>query len=146
MAAQGGGMLKLEWRRLEWWYWVVADVLLALALLWQREWFALALGFNALQAGHIMQRRRSFRHFSSQVRIGYVLWMAIGLLPGMFWMHWIQLAGTTAMISVGYCPLARMLSLLPWNRVHPFTLRLVLSTFLAPPRSGSIRDNPSITA
>jgi hypothetical protein len=139
-------MLKLEWRRLEWWYWVVADVLLALALLVERHWFAPALAFNLLQAVHIAWRRDSLLHFSSQVRIGYLLWLVAGLLPGLFWMHWIQLAGTTAMISVGYCPLARMLSLLPWNRVHPFTLRLVLSTFLAPPRSGSIRDNPSITA
>ena len=139
-------MLKLEWQKLEWWYWVAADVLLALALLWNREMFVLAIAFNVLQGLHIAKRRGSFGHFSAQVRLGYVLWMATGLLPGMFWMHWIQLAGTTAMITVGYCPLARMLSLLPWNRTHPFTLRLVMTTFLAPPRSGSIRDNPSVTA
>lgn len=139
-------MLMLEWRKLEWWYWLVADVLLMLALWLQREWMVVAIAFNLLQWLHILFRRQSVVHFASQVRLGYLLWLLAGLLPGLFWMHWIQVAGTTAMISVGYCPLARMLSLLPWNRAQPLTRQLLVRTFLAPPHSGSIRDNPYLTA
>ncbi len=137
--------MALEWKKLEWWYWLVADLLLVL-MLWVDQGFVVpALVFNLLQGLHIALRRRSLVHFSVQVRTGYVLWLAAGLLPGMVWMHWFQLLGTTAMLAVGYCPLARMLSLLPWNRQLPLTWTLVWSTFLAPPRRGSILENPAIT-
>ena len=139
-------MLNLEWHKLEWWYWLVADVLLILAMFVERDYFVAALTFNLAQAIHIGWRRRSLQHFSTQVRIAYLLWMLAGLLPGMVWMHWIQLVGTNAMLSVGYCPLARLLSLFPWNRRLPLTWKLVLSTFLAPPNRGSILRNPAITA
>ena len=42
------------------------------------------------------------------------------------------------MVLVGYCPLARMLSLLPWNRRQPLSVALVRRTFLSAPVSGSI--------
>ena len=135
-------MNKPEWNKLEWWYWLVADGLLLLALLVDRNIFYSAIAFNVLQWAHIALRRQGLTHFSSQVRFAYVLWMAAGLLPGLFWMHWIQLMGTTALLVVDYCPLARLLSLLPWNRQLPLSWRLVVRTILAPPRRGPIQANP----
>ena len=137
-------MLCLEFNKLAWWYWLVADVLLMLALWVARDYFVAALAFNLFQLCHFILRQRSFTTFPVQVRAGYWLWLLAGLAPGLFWMHWIQLAGTSAMLLFGYCPLARMLSLLPWNRRQPFTLQFLLRTFLAPPTSGSIRDNPHL--
>jgi hypothetical protein len=71
-----------------------------------------------------------------QVRIAYLAWMLVGLLPWMGWMHWIQLAGTSAMVAVGYCPLARLLNLLPFNRSGPLTWFLVHRTFFRDPCAG----------
>jgi hypothetical protein len=56
----------------------------------------------------------------------------------MGWMHWIQLAGTSAMVTVGYCPLARMLGLLPFNRSQPLTWSLVCQLFLRDPCVGGL--------
>ena len=42
------------------------------------------------------------------------------------------------MVAVGYCPLERLLSLMPWNCDGPPTARLVLATFLTPPTCGGI--------
>ncbi|MFZ5603366.1 MAG: hypothetical protein ACOY7J_13010 [Pseudomonadota bacterium] len=137
-------MLRLEFNKLAWWYWLVADVLLMLALWVERDCFVVALAFNLFQLLHFILRQRSFTAFPVQVRAGYWLWLLAGLAPGLFWMHWIQLAGTSAMLLFGYCPLARMLSLLPWNRRQPFTLQFMVRTFLVPPTSGSIRDNPHL--
>jgi len=58
-------------------------------------------------------------------------------------LHWIQLAGTTAMVLVDYCPGARLVSLMPWNRRVPLTLGLVVRTFVRPPVRGSILDAPA---
>jgi len=137
-------IFKLEWKKLEWQYWLVADALLILSMFVDRDWFVVGILFNTAQWLHIALRRGSLTLFPSQVRLAYILWMAAGLLPGMFWMHWIQLLGTSAMLTLGYCPLARMLSLLPWNRSQPFSLQLVLRTLLAPPDNGAILDNPYI--
>ncbi len=122
-----------------WWYWLASGVLLAAAL-------AGTLGFVPLialtlaQTLHYRLREGSVRAFPVQVRIGYLLWLLAGLLGPLGFFHWIQLAGTWAMVLVDYCPMARMLSLLPWNRRSPLTLRLVLRTFLRPPVRGSILD------
>jgi hypothetical protein len=44
------------------------------------------------------------------------------------------------MVLVGYCPLARALSLLPWNRSQPLSAALVRRTFVSAPVRGSIVD------
>jgi hypothetical protein len=48
-----------------------------------------------------------------------------------------QLAGTSALLAFDYCPLARTLALMPWNRRVPLSGRLVLRVFLTPPVPGS---------
>ena len=42
------------------------------------------------------------------------------------------------MVLFGYCLLARVLSLFPWNRTEPFSMQLVLSTFFSAPVPGNI--------
>ncbi|HYP67235.1 MAG TPA: hypothetical protein VEP67_03170 [Thiobacillaceae bacterium] len=59
-------------------------------------------------------------------------------------MYWIQLAGTSAMVLFGYCPLARFLSLMPWNRTQPFTFSLLALTCLSQPvRSNILQGLPA---
>ncbi|MBW0148037.1 hypothetical protein [Marinobacter arenosus] len=75
--------------------------------------------------------------FPLQVRFVYLALLIIGLMPYCQWINWIQLLGTTALITVDYCPLARLLSLASWNRDKPLSLELIRTTFLTPPVSGS---------
>jgi hypothetical protein len=38
-------------------------------------------------------------------------------------------------VTLNYCPMARFVSLLPWNRVERLTLQLAARTLLASPRT-----------
>jgi hypothetical protein len=57
----------------------------------------------------------------------------------MFWIYYVQLVGTTAMVLCGYCPLARMLTLLPWNRSAPISTSW-LKLLVFSPASGGLLD------
>ncbi len=48
-------------------------------------------------------------------------------------LYWLPVLGTGVMLVFGYCLMARMLSLLPWNRTEPLTLSLLRRTFVSPP-------------
>jgi len=57
--------------------------------------------------------------------------LILGLWGPLHWIHWVQLAGTTARVLVGYCLLARTLSLAPWNRRQTVSFALIRRTFLS---------------
>jgi hypothetical protein len=50
--------------------------------------------------------------------------------------------GVLSNLAVGWCPLARMLYLLPWNREEPFELSLLWRVFLSKPVPGRFRPPP----
>jgi hypothetical protein len=81
---------------------------------------------------------RKFKPYPVQVRIAYLGLLVVGVFPGMQWVHWIQLFGTTAMVTVGYCPLIRRLSLAPLNRHEPLTVSLVWHAFVCEPCAGGL--------
>ncbi|MCA1804518.1 MAG: hypothetical protein LC646_04035 [Xanthomonadaceae bacterium] len=56
----------------------------------------------------------------------------------LYFIYFIQIIGTTAMMLFDYCPLARFLSLMPWNRREPFSLDLLKRTVFSPPVRGNI--------
>jgi hypothetical protein len=60
------------------------------------------------------------------------LWKPLGIL------HWIQFVGTWALVLSGYCLMARVLSLLPWNRTEPLSAALVRRTLFSPPTRGNV--------
>ncbi len=57
-------------------------------------------------------------------------------------LYLVLLCGTWANVLVGYSPLARTLSLAPWNRREPLTPNLVWRTLTTPPRRGEFRPAP----
>jgi hypothetical protein len=126
---------------IKWWYWLATALLLAAYLLVGRDAaiFA-AIALTVVQLVHFAAREGDLAAFPLQVRAAYLALLAAGLYPPLFFIHWIQLFGTWAMVLVGYCPLARMLSLLPWNRRQPLSAALVRRTFLSPPVRGSITE------
>ena len=125
-------------RDLGWWYWLATDALLVGALTGWSYGFAPVIALNVVQAAHFLLREGRPSAFPVQVRVGYLGLLLAGQWDPLYFVYWVQLAGTTAMVAFDYCPLARVLSLMPWNRRHPLSARLVLRTFLAPPVKGSI--------
>ena len=76
--------------------------------------------------------------FPVQVRVAYLGLLVAAQWQPLYWIYWVQLVGTTAMVMFDYCFLARCLSLLPWNRTEPLSFHLVLRTFFSAPVPGNI--------
>src|SRR5215213_6020401 len=73
-----------------------------------------------------------------QIRAGYVILLLLGLLPGMTWIHWMQLAGTSVRVLTGYCLLHRELLMLPCNSQTPLTPALAWRILITPPGAGGL--------
>lgn len=123
---------------LGWWYWLGVDLLLA-AWLWGVPGAGYAvLALCGVQCLHFILLERSLTAFPVQVRGGFLLMLLAGFWPPLRFLHWVQLIGTAAFLTVGYCLLARLLSLLPWNRTEPLTGALVARTLFSPPQRGNV--------
>ena len=82
--------------------------------------------------------------YPAQLRIAYVIWVAIGtFVPYMSWMMWVTLIGLGANLLVGWCPLSRMLYLLPWNRQEKLTGEVFLKICFSKPRPGRFKVQAS---
>ena len=123
---------------LAWWIWAILASLMLWGLTGQMLAREAAMALAVLQAIGYLLVYRSVRHFPTQLRIAYVLWMAAGLMPPLFIMYWILAAGTTARALTGYCAMARLLLLLPWNRSVSLTWRRVGIIAFHPPIQGSV--------
>jgi hypothetical protein len=125
-------------REIAWWYWLVTAVSLAVGLAgWFLAFYA-AIALCVVQIGHFSIREASVRAFPVQVRVAYLLILVVALWRPLNFMYWILLLGTSALVLFGYCTLARIMSLMPWNRSEPLTASLVKRTFLTPPVRGSV--------
>lgn len=78
--------------------------------------------------------------FPVQVRIAYLLWVATGTyVPHMEFLMYITFVGLATNLFLDYCPLARLLYLLPWNRDEALSADLVARVFASPPTPGRFR-------
>lgn len=125
-------------QNINWLYWAVTDVLLIAAVLGWAPGLPAVIGLNAIQAIHFMLRERSMSSFPVQVRVSYLALLLAGQWAPLYFIYFIQIVGTTAMVLFDYCPLARMLSLMPWNRREPFSFDLLKRTVFNPPVPGNI--------
>jgi len=122
-----------------WWTWAALASLLLAAMAGYDGLRVLALIVAYYQAIIYLGRYQSFTHFPTQVRVAYLLWMIASFIPGFAPMFWIQAVGTSVLVLGGYCPLARMLLFLPFNRTQPLTASRMLRIVLHPPTSGSVQ-------
>jgi len=125
-------------RNITWWFWLATDVALANYLFIDRQFIKAAIALAAVQIPVFARRGGGWLSFPAQVRIAYTFLLVLGLWQPFRFIHWMQLAGTTAMVLTGYCFLARCLSLLPPNRSEPLSIGLIGRTFLTPPIHGNI--------
>lgn len=128
----------VKYTEVTWWIWLLIAVLLLLGLTGEPAARQAALVVAVLQAVVYVSSNRSLRHFPTQVRVAYALWMVASFVPELTFMLWIQTAGTTALVLAGYCPLARILILAPWNRSVPLTWRRLGVIVFHPPIRGSV--------
>lgn len=99
----------------------------------------LALGLSGVQVAHAaFARRGGWRSLALQVRLVFFGLLVLGTLPGLWPLHPMQFAGVNALLVFDYCVLARLLTLLPWNRPAPFSWALVGRLLLTPPAPGPI--------
>jgi hypothetical protein len=134
---------------LKWWYWLAAVLALAASLAGWAAGLPLAFAAVAAQIVHFAARTGSLRAFTVQVPTAFLGLLALGLWPPFAFLHWLQLIGTTIRLVFDYCPLARTVSLAPWNRSEPLSWTLLKRTFLTPPVNGSIlahRPHPEVPA
>ncbi len=133
-------MTRSQFNDVRRWYWLATAMLLAGYVAGLHAAIFAAIALAAVQLVHFAARGRELAAFPVQVRAAYLVLLVAGLYPPLGFIHWVQLVGTWLMVLVGYCPLARALSLLPWNRRRPLSADLVRRTFLSPPVRGSIVD------
>lgn len=114
--------------------------------LFDRLFFELVVLFSALHAGlFLVLFGGRVSPFPVQVRIAYFVWVAAGTyVPYMLVLMYITLVGLFTNLFLGYCPLARLMYLMPWNRQEPFSLDLLVRVALSPPSKGKFR--PASTA
>lgn len=121
-------------------YWAATSALLAGALAGVPLALAAAIALTALQCVHFRLAGHRPRGLPLQVRAGFLALLCAGLWPPLSFLHLVQAVGVTANVLCGYCLLARLLSLAPWNRREPLSRELLRWTLLVPPGPGSILD------
>jgi hypothetical protein len=115
------------------WYWALIALLLGGALSGCPLGLVPVLAVSLAQTLHALLRHGRPRAFAVQVRVSFLmlvlasLWVPLGL------MHVMQMLAVLALLAFDYCPLARFLSLMPWNRPRRPGLRDVAEALVAPP-------------
>jgi hypothetical protein len=117
-----------------WWVWLVTAGLLLIGLMGMPETFLVALLLSIAQSALFIARERAFKAFPVQLRLGYTLLLIICFWSPIRWLFWLPAVGTFALVIFGYCLMARMLSLLPWNCTESVTADLLRRTYLSRPR------------
>lgn len=133
-------MFMIEYRALSWWYWLSIVLFLSAGVSGWATGFLFAIGIAGFQVIHFVIRKRSIFAFPVQVRLGFllVLLLFFALPENLRWLYWLPTIGTWTTVLFGYCPMARIVSLLPWNRKEAFSLNLLKQTFLSAPVRGNI--------
>lgn len=122
-----------------WWYMAATYVMIwAGVLTGNLAWFFAAVASCYLQAIVFGIEDKSFLSFSCQVRYALAVILAAGLFEPLRWIYWIPIIGLTVRLTLNYCLLARLISLLPWNSKQPFSLDLFRRTIFSKPTKGSI--------
>ena len=137
--------LMLLPKELSWWLWTIVAALLFSGLAGYREAFLEVMLLSAIQTAYYYRKLRSWSHYAIQVRLAYALLMLVCFVPFMRWLYWLPAVGTLALVTVGYCLLARTLSLMPWNRTEPLNIDLLRRAFLTLPVAGRIHESVTDT-
>lgn len=130
-------IFTIEFRSIGWWYWLMSAGLLTASVSRWPMGFPLAVGLTVLQILHFAMRTRSIRSFQVQVRLGYLLLLLVAVPEVLRPISWVPTIGTWVQVLFGYCAMARMVALMPWNREQTLSMVLLKHTFCSAPIRGS---------
>ena len=133
-------MFMIEYRDMGGWYWVVTAGLLTYGVLGDSTGFLLAIGLTIFQLIHYVIREKNISAFPVQVRFWYLMLLVVSFPEPLQLIYWIPTVGTWAQVIFGYCAMARIVSLFPWNRSEPFTAALLARTFFSRPVRGNVQQ------
>src|SRR5580765_1447415 len=119
-----------------WWIWLATASLLAIGVAGIEAGLYAAIALSVAQCIWIVLKQRAWRPYPVQIRVAFTACLFVYLTPGLKWMFWVPTLGTLALVLFGYCLMARLLSLMPWNRTQPITATLLRRTFLTAPMPG----------
>jgi len=138
-------MFMIDYKDIGWRYWLVTAVFLSIGVSGEPIGFMLAIGLTIIHLIHFLLAEATFSSFPVQVRICYLLLLLIALPEALQWIFWVPCIGTWAQIIFGYCTMARIVSLFPWNRSETFTLKLLFKIFFSLPVKGSVKQVFSVS-
>ncbi|WP_291931460.1 hypothetical protein [Candidatus Thioglobus sp.] len=130
----------IEYKDIGWWYWLATAVLLTMGIFGNEQSFVWAIELTSFQLAHYIIREKSLKAFPVQVRFWYLILLIISLPEAMQWLFWVPSIGTWAQIIFGYCTMARLVSLWPWNRSEKLSLKSLTKTFFSRPVKGSVQQ------
>jgi len=133
-------MFMIEYKDIGWWYWLITAILLTIGISVNELGFMLAIGLTIFQLLHFIIREASITSFPVQVRFWYLMLLLVAWIDPLQWLYWVPTIGTWAQIIFGYCTMARLVSLFPWNREESFTTSLLMRTFFSRPVKGSVKQ------
>ncbi len=133
-------MFMFEVKDKGWWYWLITVCFLTAGVMGYSQGFIIAIGITLVQLVHYLILERRFSAFPVQVRTGYLLLLLVSWIDPLQWLYWVPTIGTWAQVIFGYCAMARIVSLMPWNRGEALSLRLLSNTFLSAPVRGSVKQ------
>ncbi len=133
-------MFMIEYKDIGWWYWLVTAILLTIGVSGNTLGFVLAIGLTSFQLIHYIIREKSIKAFPVQVRFWYLMLLLVSVPEPMQWLYWVPCVGTWAQVIFGYCAMARLVSLWPWNREEKLSLKYLMKTFLSRPVRGSVQQ------
>lgn len=131
-------MFMLDYKDYGWWYWVASTLCLWVAVTTEPAAYNLALIIGVVQLTHFTFAEGGLTKFPVQIRLGYLSFLLLAMPEGLQLLQWVPAFGTLARVLFGYCIMARMLMLLPFNRTVALSWRFVAEAFLTPPVRGSI--------
>lgn len=119
------GVPRSEWANQA--QWAVTAPLLVAGLSGVAWAPAAAVGLGVISVALYAAKLRSWRPYRLQVRLGFIAVVGLACAPGAAWLLWLPAVGTSTQVLFGYCPMARLLDLMPWNRSDTVTWSGVLA-------------------
>ena len=133
-------MFMIEYKDIGWWYWLFTAVLLSLGVMGNSDGFVLAMGLTIFQLSHFYMNEKSLWAFPVQVRCWYLILLIVSWFEPFRLLYWVPTIGTWAQIIFGYCAIARIVSLFPWNKSEKLSMSLLYKTFFSRPVRGSVKQ------
>lgn len=124
-----------------WTYWAITDLLLIAGVTIEPHALQWAIVFNIIQVIHFFWLTPKISNFAVQVRLAYLLLLVLAMYPPLYFIFYLQIIGTTAMVLFNYCFLARFMSLMPWNNTQAYSMQSFINTFFSKPVKGSVQQS-----